>query len=63
MPHRELKWEVSPEMTCRTRLLSDLQREEISYLLHRQVGASRLSGMITVTAAAASPDLNQAKVF
>ena len=50
-------------MTRRTERIGDLLQEEISDLLHRGVKDPRISGLVTITEVAVSPDLRRAKVF
>lgn len=50
-------------MTHRTEKLNDLLRDEISYILQRQVRDPRLSGVVTITQVQVSADLTTARIF
>lgn len=50
-------------MTRKIERVSSLFREEISYLLSREVKDPRLSGLITVTEVSVSTDLRHAQVY
>lgn len=50
-------------MKRRMERLSELLREELSYLLQREVRDPRISGLITITKVSISPDIKNAYVY